>query len=257
MGKIGSLIASNLFAMLKNYIKTALRNLARFKGYAFINIIGLAIGMACVILIMLFVKAELSVDNYHPNSNQVYRLNIQVTNPQTGAKNQRAVGPYRLADELAVDFNDFEHLVRIAPQGNELIEYNNEQFVEENLAFADPSILEVFHFPLIQGNPETALDDPYSLIVTPEVAKKYFGDEDPIGKQVKIRDRDFAISGIMEPVPENTQFEFDIIVSMNCAKQVFSRIVLENWGEGYVETFAMVPEGKGEQATMKIGSYHL
>ncbi|MCB0835980.1 MAG: ABC transporter permease [Bacteroidetes bacterium] len=230
--------------MLQNYIKTAFRNLWRYKGYTAINILGMAIGMACVILIMLYVQSETNFDTFHPNESQLYRVNIQITNPQTGDKNQRAIGPYRLADELAADFSDFKYVARLAPQGNTQVEYQNQQFQEENFAFADPEFLQMLHFPLIKGNKETALDDPFSVVLTASSAQKYFGDEDPIGKILRIRDRDFAVSGVLEEIPENTQFGYDMLASMNCADQVFSRIVLENWGEGYCTTLVMLDEGK-------------
>ena len=214
--------------MLQNYIKTAFRNLWRYKGYTAINILGMAIGMACVILIMLYVQSETNFDTFHPNESQLYRVNIQITNPQTGDKNQRAIGPYRLADELAADFSDFKYVARLAPQGNTQVEYQNQQFQEENFAFADPEFLQMLHFPLIKGNKETALDDPFSVVLTASSAQKYFGDEDPIGKILRIRDRDFAVSGVFDLFSENTQFGYDMLASMNCADQVFSRIVLEN-----------------------------
>ena len=231
--------------MLKNYIRTALRNLWKYKGYATINILGLAIGMACVILIMLYVQGELNYDTYHQNKDRIYRLNINTTNPNTGATAERSIGPYRLADELKPDFPDFEAIVRFAPQGRELVEYQDLQFAEEELAFVDPNVFSVFDFPLLEGDPSTALEDPFSLVVTDEIAQKYFGSENPMGKTLNIRDEEFEITGIMAEVPSNSQFQINMMVSMNCAQQVFSRIVLENWGEGSVATFAMTEPNKG------------
>ena len=230
--------------MIQHYIKTALRNLWKFKGYTAINILGLTIGMACVIFILLFVKKELSYDDYHSNIDQIYRLNIQATNPRTGEKNERAIGPYRLAKELDPDFQDFAHIVRFAPQRGERVELGDKYYNEERLAFVDPEVFRVFDFPLVKGDPLTALEEPFSLVISEKVAKKYFGPADPIGKSLRIRDQDYAVTGIMEEVPENTRFQVNMLVSMNSAEQVFSRIVLENWGEGYVETYVMLPENK-------------
>lgn len=229
--------------MVKNYIKIAIRNLLRHKGYTTINILGLAIGMACVILIMLYVQRELSYDNFHHKGDQIYRLNIQVTNPQTGDVRERAIGPYRLAEELKPDFPDFEQIIRFAPQNREAVEYKDELYVEENLAFVDPGVFEAFSFNLIIGDPKTALQDPYSLVITEAKSMKYFGTEDGVGETVSIRDQDFVVTGIMEEIPDNSRFNYDMLVSMNAGKQLFSRIVLENWGEGYVETYAVVPPG--------------
>ncbi len=230
--------------MLKSYLRSSLRNLWRHKGHSLINIIGLAIGMACVILILLYVKSELSYDQFHEKKDQIYLLKIQTTNPQSGAENKRAIGPYRLADELRVDFPDFESVIRFAPQSREAIEVGAETYYEENLTFVDPEIFSAFTFPLIKGNPNIALSDPHSLVLTKGIASKYFGSEDPIGKTVRIRDTEFSITGIMADVPDQSQFGFDILVSMNCAPNLFSRIVLENWGEGYVWTFVTLPPEK-------------
>ncbi len=228
--------------MFRNYLKSALRNLWRYKGHSAINILGLAVGMTCLILIMLYVKSELSYDRFHVNRDRIYMLNLKVTNPQTGEKINSAIGPYRLADELKVDFDDFDEIVRIAPRGGEYVEVEDKIYIEEHLAFVDPELFDVFTFPLLEGNAADALDDPYSVVVTPKIAQKYFGDRNPIGQTIRMRDLDFNITGILQEIPEQSQFQFDILVSMNCAQQAFSKVVLENWGEGYVVTFVKVPE---------------
>jgi len=230
--------------VLKNYLKSTLRNLWRHRGYSAINILGLAVGMTCLILIMLYVNWELSYEQFHEKKDRIYLLNIQVTNPQNGETIKRAIGPYRLADELAVDFPDLEQIIRIAPRGREGVEVADEIYIEEHLAFVDPEVFQVFDIPLIEGDPLNALEDPYSLVVTPAIARKYFGASNAIGKTIRIREMDFKITGIMEPMPEQTQFEFDMLVSMNCAQQAFSTIVRENWGEGYVFTFVLTPQGQ-------------
>ncbi len=230
--------------MLRNYLKTALRNLWKYKGYTFINVFGLAIGVACVMLILLYVQSEVGMDGFHENKDRIYRLNLQVTNPQTGEVRERAVGPYRMADELENDFSDFTHILRFSPQGRELVEFDDQQFLEEQLAFVAPEVFEVFNFPLITGDPATVLEKPFSLVLSEETAQRYFGSENAIGKGLTIREQIFEVTGIMENIPNNSQFQMDIAVSMNCARQIFSRIVLENWGEGSVETFVVVPESK-------------
>ena len=241
-----SVLVNNFYRniMIHNYFKTAMRNFNRFKGYTLINILGLATGMACVILIMLYVQTELNYDTFHQNKDRIYRINFLSTNPQTGAIGERAIGPYRLAEELKIDFPDFPHIIRFAPQDREMVEYGDHQYLERRLTFVDPEVFQVFSFPLLVGDPKEVLTDPYSLVITKKVAEKYFGKEDPLGKTLTIRDNEFAITGIMEEVPQLSQFRFDIMVSMNCAKQIFSRIVLENWGEGYCYTFAMIPPDK-------------
>ncbi|NND33375.1 MAG: FtsX-like permease family protein, partial [Saprospiraceae bacterium] len=227
--------------MYRSYLRSAIRNLWRYKGYTLINILGLAIGMACVMLIILYVKSELSFDRFHEHRDQLHLLNIQTTNPQTGETNKRAIGPYRLADELEVDFPDLK-FVRFAPQGQERVEYQDQAYQEEDLTFVDANVFDLFSFYLEEGDPSTALPDPFSLVLTRKSAEKYFGESTALGKTLRIRDRDFNVTGILKEIPENSQFRFNMLISMNCAPQVFSKIVLENWGEGYVWTMAMLPE---------------
>ena len=211
--------------MFRNYLKTAIRNLWKFRGYTLINILGLAIGVACVLLILLYVQTELSFDRFHSQRDRIYRLNISATNPQTQESMQRAIGPYRLAEEMKVDFSDFS-LVRFAPQEQELIELGDELFTEEGFAFVDPEVFQVFHYPLVSGDPEKVLENPYSVVLSESAARKYFKEANPIGKALTIRDRPFEVTGVMEDVPENSQLKFEMLASMNCARQVFSRIVL-------------------------------
>ena len=174
-------------------------------------------------------------------------MSIQATNPQNGVTNNRVFGPYRMADELEVDFPDFEHIIRFAPQGRESVEYKDQVYQEDQLTFVDPDVFQAFTFPLSQGDPMTALLDPYSIVITESIARKYFGAENPIGQVLKIRGADFKVTGIMEEIPEQSQFQFDMLVSMNCAPQIFSKIVLENWSEGYVWTFVMTSKDKTPQ----------
>ena len=228
--------------MLKNYFKIALRNLWRHRTYTVINILGLAIGMACVMLIMLYVQSELSYDKFHVSKDDIYRLNIAGTNPRTGEASERAIGPYRLAKELAVDFPDMD-LVRFTVRGPEEITIDDERYSEDQLAFVDENIFEVFTYPLIKGNAETALTDPYSVVISESAAVKYFGEADPVGQVMQMRDLDFVVTGVMSDVPEQSQLKFDVFVSLNSAEQVFSRIVLENWGEGSSWTFAKLAVG--------------
>jgi putative ABC transport system permease protein len=200
--------------------------------------------MASVILILLFVQEELSYDQFHINRDNIYRLNIKTTHPQTGVTRERAVGPFRLAKELKPDFPDIPHIIRFAPRGRTLIQYGDERFYEQRVAFVDPDVFQVFDLPLLIGDPKSVLDHPYSIVVSQEVAQKYFGDEEPIGQVLTFQNSDFKVTGLLDQIPGNTQFQFDILASMNCAEQVFSRIVLENWGEGSCETYAMLPVGK-------------
>ncbi len=227
--------------MLTNYLKITLRNLRRNKAYSFINIAGLAIGMACCILILLFVQDELSYDRFHKNKENVYRIQIGWRNPQTGETSENAINPYRLAEALRTDFPELPQVVRLYPQGRTLIRRGEKRFIENGLYFVDPNIFEVFSLQLLEGDPVTALRDPYTVVITKEMARKYFGDENPIGQSLTYDDDELKITGIMAELPRNSHFHFDFIASMAVANQEFSRIVLENWGEMTVFTYVLLP----------------
>ncbi|MGH7451584.1 MAG: ABC transporter permease, partial [bacterium] len=229
--------------MLKNYLKITLRNLRRNKAYSFINIAGLAIGMACCILILLFVQDELSYDRFHTNKENVYRIQMAWRNPQTGETSENAINPYRLAEAMRTDFPELPQIVRLYPQGRTLIRRGEKRFNENDFYFVDPNIFEVFSLQLFEGDPATALRDPYTVVITKEIARKYFGDENPIGQSLTYDNDELKITGIMAELPRNSHFHCDFIASMAVANQEFSRIVLENWGEMTVYTYLMLPAG--------------
>lgn len=225
--------------MLKNYLTVALRNLLRYKAYSLINILGLAIGMTCCVLILLLVQDELSYDTHHQNANHIYRIQIQTQNPQTGEMRQRVIGPYRLAEALNVDMPDLT-VVRFN-QRSETVRYKQNRFTENRFFLTDPNVFDVFTFPLITGNAQTALQDPFSVVITQEMARKYFGNDNPMGKTLDIgQDQPLTVTGVLEDRPENMHFRFDFLGSMNAAPTLFNRLQLENWGEGSVYTYVQL-----------------
>jgi putative ABC transport system permease protein len=229
--------------MLKNYLKITLRNLRRNKAYSLINVAGLAIGMACCILILLFVQDELSYDRFHRNKENVYRVQIAFRHPQTGATSEMAINPYRLAEALRTDFPELPQVVRLYPQGRTLIRRGEQRFNENGFYFVDPNIFEVFSLRLLEGDPATALREPYTVVITEEIARKYFGNEYPIGQSLTYDNDELKITGVMAELPGNSHFHCDFIASMAVANQEFSRIVLENWGEMTVYTYVLLPAG--------------
>ncbi len=227
--------------MLTNYLKITLRNLRRNKAYSFINIAGLAIGMACCILILLFVQDELSYDRFHKNKENLYRIQMAWHNQQTGATSEMAINPYRLAEALRTDFSELPQVVRLYPQGRTLIRRGEKRFNENGFYFVDPNVFEVFSLQLLEGDPATALREPYTAVITKEIARKYFGDENPIGQSLTYDNDELKITGIMAELPRNSHFHCDFLASMAVANQEFSRIVLENWGEMTVFTYVLLP----------------
>ncbi|MGA1197020.1 MAG: ABC transporter permease, partial [Candidatus Latescibacterota bacterium] len=233
--------------MIKNYITIAIRNLRRHKGYSLINILGLAIGMTCCILMLLLVQDELSYDTHHQNANRIYRIAIQTQNPQTGELRQRLMGPYLLAEALKTDLPNLT-AVRFS-QSNAVLQYGEKRFTENRAFLAEANVFDVFTFPLIKGDAKTALLEPFSVVITQKIAHKYFGNEEPIGKVLTLdNEHELTVTGVFQDRPENMHFQFDLFGSMNAAPKLFNRLRLENWGEGSVYTYVLLPENVTPQS---------
>ena len=165
--------------MFKNYFKVAVRNILRHKVYSFINIMGLAVGMACCIIILLVIQDTLSYDRFHENADDIYRIIQEVKFANFSEKWAITSGP--VGPSLKKDFPDIINAARIVWPIQILLTYKDKHF-EEKVVFADGSIFEMFTFPFINGDPATALDDPNSIVLSEKMAEKYFGNENPIGK---------------------------------------------------------------------------
>ena len=234
---VPSFLADSLYwsgVMLKNYFKTALRNLKRQKVYSFINITGLSLGLSCCALIALYIHFELSYDGFHDKAENIYRI-IEIET-ESGKKQYSAGTPAPLAPTLSEEFPEIASVVRIFhPSWIEKwrISYEDRTFFEEGVFFAEPSILEVFSFPLIQGQQEDALKEPHSMIITREMAQKYFGHSDPLGKVLSVHGVQTRITGITQDVPPNSHFRFKFLVSFATLETPgFRNVVydmLDNW----------------------------
>lgn len=221
--------------MFKNYLKIALRNIRKHKGYSFINIAGLAIGVAACLLLVLWVQDELSFDRYHEKADQVYRV---VSQYEAEAKTRRfawtsaPVGP-----ALVNEFPEIEKAVRFGRNGF-VVSYQNKRFVEQ-VYFTDPEVFDVFTFPLIKGNPKNALMEPYSVVISEEMSRKYFGDEDPLGKTITLGERrDYRITGVFRDLPTNSHFRFHFLgLFSDYASSDF-----DEWGVSNYWTYIQVSE---------------
>ena len=238
--------------MFKNYLKIALRNIKRHKGYSFINIVGLAIGMACCILILLWVQDELSYDRFHENADDIYRViqDINFTDHSTTwAITQGPLGP-----SLKEDYSEIINAVRITGRGLRLT--YDEKSYDEGVGMADGSIFEMFTFPLIKGDPATALSDPFSIILTEEMAAKYFGEEDPIGKIIKADNQwDFQVTGVMKNVPRNSHLQFDFLIPFIFGREL--NYTVDRWGNSQFRTYVQLQKGVAGQEVIQKISGHL
>jgi putative ABC transport system permease protein len=227
--------------MFRNYIIVALRNLWRHRGYSLINIFGLAIGLASSIFILLYVANELTYDRFHEKSDQIYRIWIRGSMPATEMRH--AVSSPPMAEALLNDYPEVEQVVRLKQSGGWMVRSGDRKFHEsqKEFIFADSTFFDVFSFRLIKGNAETCLRDPRSIVLTEEYAKKYFGDEDPIGQTLKIeQDTNLSvITGVMEDFPENSHFHVKMIGSMSTLGESRSTM----WVNHNFHTYVVLKEG--------------
>ncbi len=233
--------------MFKNYLTIALRNLWKYKQITFINIFGLAVGMTACILILLFVQHELSYDRYHEKADRIYRVSREWRN-EDGTTNLHlghAAPPFAPLLE-----NDFPGVVLQAVRlidDSPLITYEegNKQIVEEDFFFADPDIFQVFTFPMLQGDPKTALQEPNTVVLTESTARKYFGEENPLGKTLNYNNSvDMKVTGVVEDVPSNSHFHFGMLASFTMVENFFGiDNLMSNWGNNSFSTFLLLPEG--------------
>ncbi|MFC1725754.1 ABC transporter permease [candidate division KSB1 bacterium] len=227
--------------MFGNYLRIALRNVKKQKAYAFINIAGLAVGLASCILILLYVISELSYDRYHDNADRIYRIGVEGN--LGGNYVKFPVSNLGSGPAMQKDFPEVESITRIYPRGKAAVKYGDNIFFEENWFLADENFFKVFTFPLIEGDPNTALKAPKSVVITEDFAKKYFGDEPPMGKNISIRNMpDYTVTGVMQNVPDNSHFKFDFLVSLE-TYYVMTNRQAEEWNNFNNYTYALLNEG--------------
>ncbi len=248
---VPSFLADSLYwsgAMLKNYFKTAIRNLKHQKVYSFINITGLSLGLVCCALIALYIHFELSYDDFHDKAESIYRI-IEIET-ESGKKQYSAATPAPLAPTLSEEFPEIVRVVRIFhPSWIEKWRISDEDraFFEEGVFFADPSILEVFTFPFIHGRQEAALKEPHSMVITREIAQKYFGHSNPLGKVLSVHGVQTKITGVIQDVPPNSHFRFKFLVSFAILETPgFRNVVydmLGNWRSHNFYSYLLLRQG--------------
>jgi putative ABC transport system permease protein len=197
--------------MLKNYLLLAVKNFRKQKMFSLINILGLTVGITCCLMIFLFIMSEFSYDNFHKNGDNIYRV-MRVSHQSGSSRNIAWLSPM-YGPSLRNDYPDaVQHTMRVSPD-NDLITYKNVSFNEKKVVLVDSNFFTFFSFPLLKGDPATVLNDPSGIVMTETTAKKYFGKEDPIGKEIEFnKNRRFKITGIAKDVPVNSHLEFDIVV---------------------------------------------
>ena len=207
--------------MFLSYFKTTLRNIRRNRVHSILNITGLAMGMACTFVILLWVRYELSFDRYHKNADYIYRV---VTDIHYGSlQGKYAISNHPIGPTIQRDFPEVKKAVRFHQVwGRPIVQYGDKQAVQESMYYADNTVFDIFTLPLLRGNVGSALTSAYSIVITEEMAAKYFGNEDPLGKVMKIRSAihrdlynkpDFTVTGVFKKFPPNSHFTFDMLLS--------------------------------------------
>ncbi|EMR02751.1 ABC transporter permease [Cesiribacter andamanensis] len=234
--------------MIRNYLKIALRNLLKYKFISFINLFGLTVGLSCCLLILGYILHELSYDRYHRKANNIYRVERTFINPESGLPSlvlgtvAPPVGPL-----LENDFEEIRKLTRLLPTGLMTLRYKDKLFNEQNIYCADEHFFDVFDVEVVQGHAPTALSNPFSLMLSEEMARKYFGDEDPLGKEVQLSSQ-FAckVTGVYKSFPSNSHLHPEILLSFNTLKspEIYGEEALRtNWGNNSFFTYVLLPEG--------------
>jgi len=223
--------------MLTNYIIVAIRNLIRHKGYSFINIMGLALGISAAMFIFIWVSDEASMNQFHKNVDRIYR--VEQDQDYNGDIYHVNVTPFPAGEGWKKEIPEIETTIRSAQTGALLTKYGEKAFYENGIRCVDSTFLKVFTFPLEKGDPNTALREPFSMVLTPEMALKYFGKDDPIGKVIVVDNKyNFRVTGLLKKLPVNNSFRFDFLIPFDFTKTTGSYV--DHWGANNIITFAML-----------------
>jgi len=225
--------------MFKNYFKIAVRTLWRSKGFTAINVCGLALGIATCLLIVLYLQHELSYDRYNEKADRMVRVVFRGKMQGADIKEANVMPP--VAQALKTDYPEVQEATRIRPYGTPRVTYGAKTFKDDRFAFVDSNFFQVFTLPLIKGDAKTALLQPNTVVITREVAQKYFGNDDPIGKVLMFKDQNAAltVTGEIEEVPETSHFHFGMFASMSSNPEARA----ESWMQSNFFTYLVLPKG--------------
>jgi len=240
--------------LFKNYIKIAVRNLKTHKFYSLINIIGLALGLTVCILILLWVQDERSFDRFHKKSDQIYRV-VFADESYDNIRHYSSTPP-ALAAALKKDFPEVVQSVKYYSRDGILIRHN-EKIFKETIGFADASIFNIFSIPFVSGDPKTALINPFSIVLTEKMAEKYFGDENPINKNITLDNKiDFIVTGIIKNLPDNGFLQIGSLIHFDHLYELTGRGKSDSWDSFGYNTFVLLsPEVNITDFNQKIADY--
>ena len=225
--------------MIKNYFLIAIRNIIRYKGFSIINILGLSIGIAATLLILLWVQDELSFDKFHKLADRLYQ--VEEDQYYSGEVYHVTVTPYPSGPVWKEEIPEIENACRYQWSYGMLFNYDEKAFYEDNCLAVDSTFFSMFSFPLIKGQPDQLLREPFTTVLTIETAEKYFGDEDPIGKSLNVNNKyEFTVTGIIEDPPGNSTLQFDILIPFDFLKEKGQ--YYDHWGSNSIRTYVLLTQ---------------
>ncbi len=225
--------------MFNNYLTIALRNIRRHKVFSFINITGLAIGLAMFLLVARYIHFELSFDRFHDNFERICRVEQIIDH--NGPKEELATGPAPLSGALATDFPEIKAVSRVISGGRVTLTLEGDQRIQERCFLADSAFFSIFSFPWVKGDSQTALDAPYSIVLTETVAEKVFGQDEALGEVVRLDDgNDYLVTGIMADVPDNSHITFDLLLSAVTISAGAETDPFSLWGDNWVPVYVLL-----------------
>ncbi len=237
--------------MFKNYLIVAWRNIKKNKGYSALNILGLGVGMAVFILIMLFVRYELGFDRYHENSRSIYRVVQEQPGNYYLGSNLFAVTPGPLAGAMVQDFPEVLKATRIDDWGDVLVRAGEKTFLEKRIHWTDPQTFEIFSFPIIRGDGASALRDPFSVFLSESAASRFFGDADPVGRTIVMQafemNSEFKVAGVFRDIPANSHFVMDVVAPFETMGKI-QETDLTRWGGNSYYTYVLLQDGADPRA---------
>ena len=234
--------------MLKNYFKIAVRNLMKYKFISFINLFGLTVGLTCCMLILAYIINEVSFDKYHKNADNIYRVTRLFKNPETGASSLdlATIAP-PFGPLLQNDFKEIKKITRLINFSPLSVRYEDKNFNEQDVYCADGNLFDVFDVDVVKGNPAKALNDPFTVMLSEEIANKYFGSEDPMNQVLKMNTRfNLKVTGIYKAFPSNSHIHPKMLISFNTLNDTLiygAENLRTNWGSNNFYTYLLMPEG--------------
>jgi len=243
--------------MLTNYLKIAWRNLVRYRGFSAINILGLAIGMACCLVIFLFVRDELRFDAFHAKGDRIYRLITYRT--ADGMEQEMPRTPPAFGPTLKATFPEVEQSVRLFQFGNKIqVAVGEQKFFEKDMYLADSTFFTMFSFPLLAGNPTQVLNEPNTIVISETLAKKYFGNRNPINQVLTIESAyKYRITGVMRDVPAESHLALQLVGSFSSLRDLVGAQRLESWRWHQLYTyFTLAPGTDAARLEAKLPAFH-